>query len=127
MRSRPRILNAVTAGLVAAGATTGCAAPDGGDWAPPPQPEPQYSQPYEPPAEPSYAPPAPRYEPPPPPPPAGWRCRYSPTMNYDWHDDALCSNGTDSIRPYLREWDSFVTEDELMESARDYEQDLNGA
>ena len=28
-------------------------------------------------------------------------------------------------RPYLREWDSFITRDEIMESAREYELFLN--
>lgn len=57
---------------------------------------------------------------------ADWTCTYQPTYNHDWHDDVLCSNGTDRQRPYLREWDSYVTENEIMESARDYEQHLNG-
>jgi len=58
--------------------------------------------------------------------PAGsWVCSYSPSYDGDWHNDVLCTDGTDQIRPYLREWDSFVTEDEIMESARDYESELN--
>jgi hypothetical protein len=56
---------------------------------------------------------------------AGWTCSYEPTMNEDWHDDAVCRNGTDSHRPYLREWDDFVTEAELMESAGEYAAELN--
>ncbi len=55
-----------------------------------------------------------------------WTCVYSPTYNNDWHDDVTCSNGAESKRPYLREWDSFVTEPEIMESAREYEVQLNG-
>ncbi len=55
-----------------------------------------------------------------------WVCSFSATYDRDWHNDVLCSNGTDEIRPYLREWDSFVTEDEIMESAREYERELNG-
>ncbi|PPL18645.1 hypothetical protein [Microterricola pindariensis] len=55
----------------------------------------------------------------------GWTCSYSPTMNDDWHDDAVCRNGNEVIRPYLREWDDFVTEAELMESAREYAAELN--
>jgi DNA primase len=55
-----------------------------------------------------------------------WRCSYSPTYNRDWHDDVVCSNGTEEHRPYLREWDSFISQDEIMESAREYEQHLNG-
>ena len=54
-----------------------------------------------------------------------WRCHYSPTYNYDWHDDVVCSNGVEQHRPYLREWDDFVTEDEIMQSAYEYEQELN--
>lgn len=55
-----------------------------------------------------------------------WSCLYQPTFNHDWHDDVVCSNGTDQHRPYLREWDDYITEDEIMESARKYEQHLNG-
>lgn len=55
-----------------------------------------------------------------------WSCWYSATHNYDWHDDVNCSNGTEFVRPYLRGRDEFVTEAELMESARDYETQLNG-
>jgi len=57
---------------------------------------------------------------------ADWSCSYSPTYNNDWHDDVVCSNGVDQERPYLRGWDSFVTEAEIMESAREYEAQLNG-
>lgn len=56
---------------------------------------------------------------------AAWTCYYDATFNYDWHDDVVCSNGTEQQRPYLREWDDYVTEDEIMESAREYEQQLN--
>ncbi|MFI2363790.1 hypothetical protein [Promicromonospora sp. NPDC019610] len=55
-----------------------------------------------------------------------WSCWYSATDNYDWHDDVVCSNGTESERPYLRGWDDFVTEAEIMESARDHQIQLNG-
>ena len=57
---------------------------------------------------------------------AEWTCDYQPTYNDDWHDDVVCSNGTEQQRPYLREWDSFVTQAEIMESARQYERQLNG-
>lgn len=56
---------------------------------------------------------------------AAWNCVYSPTYNDDWHDDVVCSNGAEQVRPYLREWDRFVTEVEIMESAREYEAQLN--
>lgn len=55
-----------------------------------------------------------------------WVCSYSPTYDQNWHNDALCTNGAESLRPTLREWDSHVTEDELMESAREYAAQLNG-
>jgi len=55
-----------------------------------------------------------------------WSCVYSPTMNRDWHDDVLCTNGEQRDRPYLRPGDSFVTEDEMIRSAQDYEDQLNG-
>ena len=54
-----------------------------------------------------------------------WSCGYSPTYNDDWHDDVVCTNGADEQRPYLREWDDFISEDEIMESAREYEAQLN--
>ena len=55
-----------------------------------------------------------------------WLCSYSPTYNRDWHDDVVCSNGAEEHRPYLREWDSFITQDEIMESACEYERHLKG-
>lgn len=55
-----------------------------------------------------------------------WECVYSPTYNDDWHDDVECSNGVDVDRPYLRDWDAYVTQDEIMASAREYELSLNG-
>lgn len=55
-----------------------------------------------------------------------WVCSYDVTMNYDWHDDVLCTNGDDYDRPYLRSWDDYVTESELMASAAEYEAELNG-
>lgn len=54
-----------------------------------------------------------------------WSCTLSVTYNDDWHDDVVCSNGTESHRPYLREWDSFVEEWEILESAAEYEAQLN--
>lgn len=60
-----------------------------------------------------------------PPPTVTWSCGYSPTYNRDWHDDIVCSNGAEQTRPYLRGWDDFVTESEIMESAREYELELN--
>ena len=71
------------------------------------------------------APPAPLE--PAPPPPAVWVCSYDPTYDDDWHNDVLCTNGAEFDRPYLRDWDTFITEDEMNESAREYEQQLNGA
>ncbi len=54
-----------------------------------------------------------------------WSCTLSVTFNDDWHDDVVCSNGTESHRPYLREWDDFVEEWEILESAAEYEAELN--
>lgn len=54
-----------------------------------------------------------------------WSCFLEPTIDYDWHDDVLCVNGDERVRPYLREWDSFVTEAEMIAEAREYEAYLN--
>lgn len=56
-----------------------------------------------------------------------WTCAYDPTMNRNWHDDVLCSNGSDTQRPSLREGDDFITKAEIMESAAEYEAKLNSA
>ena len=47
-----------------------------------------------------------------------WTCRWAPTMDRNWHNDALCSNGAKQVRPYLRPNDTYITRDELMSSAR---------
>ena len=47
-----------------------------------------------------------------------WSCRWAPTMDNNWHNDALCSNGVRQVRPYLRPADTYITRDELMASAR---------
>jgi hypothetical protein len=57
---------------------------------------------------------------------ARWTCVYAPTMDNDWHNDVLCSNGEQEERPYLRKGDDFVTEAEIMDSAAEYERQLNG-
>ncbi|WP_157581910.1 hypothetical protein [Phycicoccus sp. Soil803] len=57
--------------------------------------------------------------------PATWVCSYDPTMNNDWHDDVLCTDGVSRDRPYLLPDDSFVTDDELMREAARYEDYLN--
>lgn len=57
--------------------------------------------------------------------PESWSCTLSVTYNDDWHDDVVCSNGTESHRPYLREWDDYVEEWEILESASEYEAQLN--
>ncbi len=54
-----------------------------------------------------------------------WKCSYAPSYDDDWHNDVACTNGVDVKVPYLREWDTFITEDEIMESAREYEDQLN--
>jgi hypothetical protein len=55
-----------------------------------------------------------------------WTCDYHPTMNGDWHDDILCSNGLSTRRPYLLGDDPFVTHAELMQAADRHEVALNG-
>jgi len=56
----------------------------------------------------------------------GWSCYFDVTFNNDWHDDIMCSNGSSYDRPYLRQDDDFVNEDELWASALEYEAALNG-
>ncbi|MGG7463604.1 hypothetical protein [Plantibacter sp. YIM 135347] len=54
-----------------------------------------------------------------------WSCGWSPTMNEDWHDDVLCTQENEAIRPsLLTDWD-FVTYDDMMAAAREYEAELN--
>lgn len=56
-----------------------------------------------------------------------WVCHFAPTMNDDWHDDVVCSNGVDAHRPYLRPWDNFVEEWEMADAAAEYEAELNAS
>lgn len=55
----------------------------------------------------------------------GWECIWDPTMNDDWHDDYICTNGTSYDRPYLIPDDSFVERWEIDEAAARYEAELN--
>jgi hypothetical protein len=55
-----------------------------------------------------------------------WACFYDPTMNDNWHDDVLCTNGIDSTRPQLLLDDPFIEYDEIMAAAAAYEAQLNG-
>ena len=55
-----------------------------------------------------------------------WYCSYSPTMNNNWHDDVLCTNGAQSDRPYLLPNDSYIRQDEIVQAAQVYQQYLNG-
>lgn len=55
-----------------------------------------------------------------------WACFYDATMNDNWHDDVLCTNGVDSTRPILLPDDAFVDYDEIMGAAAAYEAQLNG-
>lgn len=65
-------------------------------------------------------------DPEPPPLPVGaWSCEWSPTMNEDWHDDVLCSNGVASDRPILLPDWGFVSQDDMMAEAQRYEDYLN--
>lgn len=59
-------------------------------------------------------------------PEGAWSCWYDPTMDYDWHNDVLCSDGVITERPYLLEDDSYVTEAEIRDAAASYEDVLNG-
>lgn len=64
-------------------------------------------------------------EPPPPPAPEHWACGWAPTMNENWHDDVLCTKGFEQERPLLlTDWD-YVTYDDMMAAAADYEDWLN--
>lgn len=54
-----------------------------------------------------------------------WECYYDETFNYDWHDDVICSNGYESHRPYLLDWLDYVTYDDIMAAAAEYEASLN--
>ena len=56
---------------------------------------------------------------------ARWVCGWDPTLNDDWHDDYLCTNGTSSDRPRLIPDDSFVTRQEIDQAAAAYEAKLN--
>ena len=54
-----------------------------------------------------------------------WVCSWSPTYDDDWYNDVLCDNGIATERPRLREWDDFVEQSEIMESAREYARERN--
>lgn len=46
-------------------------------------------------------------------------------MNENWHDDVLCTRGYEYDRPILlADW-GFVTQDDMMAAAADYEAWLN--
>jgi hypothetical protein len=54
-----------------------------------------------------------------------WSCFYDPSMNDNWHDDVVCTDGPTSHRPILlADWD-FVTEDDMRAAAQDQENYLN--
>lgn len=57
--------------------------------------------------------------------PGVWTCEWDPTMNNDWHDDILCTDGINDDRPYLLPEDSFVEKSEIMRAAARYEDQLN--
>ena len=56
---------------------------------------------------------------------AGWQCAWDPTINDDWHDDYLCSDGVGYDRPYLLPDDPFVEPSEIEAAAQAYEVSLN--
>jgi hypothetical protein len=57
--------------------------------------------------------------------PAAWVCSYDITLNENYHDDVVCSDGVSTDRPYLLPDDSFITPDEIMREAARYEDYLN--
>ena len=57
---------------------------------------------------------------------SGWQCYWDPTMNDDWHDDYLCSDGVNVDRPYLLPDDPYVEKWELDAAAADHAAALNG-
>lgn len=56
-----------------------------------------------------------------------WQCSYVPSMDYDFYNDVICRNGEEVVHPRLREWDDYVTESEMRQSMREYENQLNGS
>lgn len=60
----------------------------------------------------------------PPLPNGSWSCDYQPTMNDNWHDDVICTNGIESFRPELLVG-QFVTEYDMRLEAAYYEDYLN--
>jgi hypothetical protein len=55
-----------------------------------------------------------------------WDCSYEPSINDNWHDDVLCTNGIESFRPNLLPDSGFVTEEEMTAAGQAYEVELNG-
>jgi len=55
-----------------------------------------------------------------------WTCSWDPTINDDWHDDYLCSDGVTVDRPYLLPDDPYVEKWELDAAAADHAAALNG-
>jgi hypothetical protein len=53
-----------------------------------------------------------------------WSCWYDPTMNENWHDDVICTDGPTSHRPTLLPGE-FVTESDMRAAAAEYEAYLN--
>lgn len=54
-----------------------------------------------------------------------WSCFYDPTMNNNWHDDVVCTDGPTSHRPLLLTDYSFVTEQDMRAAAQEHENYLN--
>jgi hypothetical protein len=57
---------------------------------------------------------------------AHWTCFWNPTINNDWHDDELCQNGNQFLRPTLLPNSKFVTQDEMVAAGDAYAAQLNG-
>lgn len=54
-----------------------------------------------------------------------WTCQLAVTFDRDWHNDVWCTNGRESLRPYLLPEDEYITETEIRQAAEEYAQELN--
>ncbi|KGJ76926.1 hypothetical protein GY21_08775 [Cryobacterium roopkundense] len=54
-----------------------------------------------------------------------WDCYFDPTMNDDWHDDVICRDGVESVRPILLPESGFVTEAEMIVAGEAFQVELN--
>lgn len=54
-----------------------------------------------------------------------WACFWDPTMNDNWHDDMLCTDGLTYDRPLLLEG-QFVSRDDMESAGQRHAAELNG-